>query len=302
MDIEILDFKAPEIKINYEDLEKELEIRLKDYEGIVVTQETLAGCKNAQKELAGLKRKIDRYRIDKKKEIEAPIKVFEQQCKHLVSLIENVEVPIKEGIKHYDDEKRKEKYDAALKIKDSVVEKAGLNEKYANMLTIIDKYQNLSSSKKSVQEDLETRAFALKVEQEREEEKIHTISEIIKIENERINSKLSIEDFEYEINQNKDASEIIRIVKKRADMIYNAENPPVEETKEVEDVNETKNESIIEKSVEDVVKEKEEAPIFKVSFDVIGTKEQQHLVADFMKKNRIDYKVTDQRKVWLNEK
>ena len=77
MDIQVKEFQAPVIVINYETLKAELEKFLADYTGIVVTEDTLAGCKAAQKELASLRVKIDTYRKDKKKELEKPIKNFE---------------------------------------------------------------------------------------------------------------------------------------------------------------------------------------------------------------------------------
>ncbi len=103
MDIQVTEFQAPKIAINYETLSAELDKFLVDYTGLVVTEQTLAGCKAAQKELAGLRVKIDTYRKDKKKELEKPIKDFEAQCKELISLVDSVEQPIKEGIKVFDD-------------------------------------------------------------------------------------------------------------------------------------------------------------------------------------------------------
>ena len=50
MDIEVKEFQAPKIVINYEDLKAELEKNLESYKGLVVTEETLAGSKAAQKE------------------------------------------------------------------------------------------------------------------------------------------------------------------------------------------------------------------------------------------------------------
>ena len=161
MEVQIKEFKEPVIKINFEELKAELEKSLKDYEGLVVTEETLSGCKAAAKELAGVRRKIDQYRKDKKKEAEKPIKDFEAQCKTLIGLIEEVEKPIKDGIQVYDDKKREEKRAVAEKIIADVVESSGLNEKFAKRLDVQDKYMNLTATKKSIQEDVETRAFAL---------------------------------------------------------------------------------------------------------------------------------------------
>lgn len=59
--------------------------------------------------MAGLRNKIDTYRKDVKREMLTPIDIFEYQCKELIYLIADVEKPIKEGIKVFDDKRRKRK-------------------------------------------------------------------------------------------------------------------------------------------------------------------------------------------------
>ncbi|WP_405379363.1 DUF1351 domain-containing protein, partial [Phascolarctobacterium sp.] len=153
MDIKEKEFQAPIIVINYETLKAELEKSLEEYKGLIVTEDTLAGCKAAQKELASLRVKIDTYRKDKKKELEKPIKSFEAQCKELISLVERVELPIKDGIQVFDDQKRAEKRQQAQTIAAEVAAASGLNEKYTAKLDVLDKYTNLTATAKAVRED-----------------------------------------------------------------------------------------------------------------------------------------------------
>ena len=85
MEVRILNEIKPVIEINFDHLKTTLTETLEKYNGIIVTEETLSGCKATQKELAGVRNKIDRYRIDKKKELSKPITAFENQCKELVA-------------------------------------------------------------------------------------------------------------------------------------------------------------------------------------------------------------------------
>ena len=115
-DIRIIEEQLPVIKINFDQLKEGLSETLKIYKNIVVTEETLPGCKQTQKELAGIRIKLDTYRKDKKKKLSKPIEAFENQRKELISLIEQAEAPIKDGIKVFDDQKREEKRLAAVKL------------------------------------------------------------------------------------------------------------------------------------------------------------------------------------------
>lgn len=233
VEIKVTEETLPVISINYDEIKANLESEMAKYENIVVTEETLKGCKATQKELAGLKNKIDRYRLDKKKIFSAPIVEFENKCKDLISLIETVEFPIKKGIAVFDDETKQEKRKEAQDIIDSVVEKQGLTEKYANRLTVIDKYMNLSATKKSIVEDIEARAMTLKVEQDMENELLEIIKSTIESENARINQKLGIADFQRLIDLGSSTADILAEVKRQADRIYQAENPPKVEPIEI---------------------------------------------------------------------
>ena len=291
MNIELKEFHPPKIVINYDELKAELEKNLEVYKGIVVTEETLAGSKATQKELANLRVKIEVYRKEKKKDMEEPVKAFDKQCKELIAMVESVEKPIKEGIKVFDDQKREKKREIALELIKEVVNDAGLNDKYAEKLYVLDKYMNLTATQKAVKDDLETRAFALKVEQDREDERLDIINSVIESENDRLNTKLKIDLWKRDIEGDVPTNVIIQAIKAQAALVYEAENKPKEPEK-VEQPTETPQQE--EKAVNEP--ETKEKPIFKVTFDVIGDYETQHKVSDFLKANGIAYKVVSQVK------
>lgn len=291
MDFIEKEYQLPVVKINFEDLKAEIEKVLVDYTGLIVTEETLAGGKAAQKELASLRTKIDTYRKEKKKELEAPIKEFEAQCKELVSMIEQAEKPIKEGIKAFDDRKREEKRQKAMDIIAEEAEKAGLNEKYRVKLTCLDKYANLTATEKAVREDVETRAFALKVEQDREQEQLDIIQSVIDGENAKISTKLQLSEFRYLIELGMSTAEIIKQIKESAEKIYAAEHPaPVEVTEEEAPVNPLPEEA---KKPEPVQAPSKPAKNYKVVIEVIEPAERIRDLGTFLKTNGYNYKVVE---------
>ena len=294
-DIRIVNESLPVIQINFTEMKEALTNALIKYQGIVVTEETLSGCKSTQKELAGLRIKIDTYRKDKKKELSKPIAVFEDQCKDLISLIEKAERPIKDGIKVFDDEKRDEKRKMAIRLTAEVVADLGLNEKYGSRLDVLDKYCNLTSKESDVRGDLEARAMALMVEQDREAELIDIIKDSIDTENQRINSKMSFDDFSRLVDRGVPTKDILAEVKARAESIYRAENPP-----KPEPVIEPAEEPIPEPVEEPVfvpqsepIKEVDES-IYYATYRITGSLEQLKSVSAFLKEKGIAYKVTDQ--------
>ena len=216
----------PVIKIsNYETLKTQLSEMLKKYQNIIVTEQTLPGCKATQRELAGLRTKVDNYRKDKKKVMSAPITAFEDDCKTLIGLIEQAEQPIKEGIKVFDDKKRDVNRIAAVKIIEEIAKDTGLLPKYAARIEVLEKYCQLSAKESDTKVDVQAKAYALKVEQDRELELIDIIIDTIETENKRIDTKLKFEDFQRAIDRGTPTKDILAEIKTIADRIYKAEHP-----------------------------------------------------------------------------
>lgn len=256
--------QLPVIKTNFEDVKTSLNGTIAKYKGIVVTEEGLQDCKATQKELAGLRNKIDDFRKTVKKDMEVPIKEFEGQCKELIGLISEAEQPIKEGISIFDNKRREEKRNKALELIEESIKEHQLSEKYAARLDVLDKYLNLSGSVKSVREDIDQRAINLAKEQEDEikakEMQKATILATIESVNVNINSKLKIEDFQRYIDMNYSLDKIVREITVRAEAIRKAENPPEppkvkhEELKPVEPVKEHVSVSESPKPIQEPVK------------------------------------------------
>ena len=295
MEVKILQESLPIIQINFEEMKTALTETLEGYRNIVVTEETLKVCKESQKELASTRVTLDNYRKDKKKTLSKPITEFENQCKELIALVEEAEQPIKDGIKVFDDLKREEKHNVALRIIQEVVQEQELNEKYASQLIIIDKYCNLTAKESEVKEDLTSKAMTLKVEQDREAELIEIIKDAIESENERINSKMKFEDFKRYIDRNMSAKDVIAEIKLRAANIYRAENPPkIEPIIEIipEPIFEIVPEPIFEPIEKEIIE-----PKYYANYKITGELRQLRGVSDYLKANNISYEVGEQGKI-----
>lgn len=225
-ELTIINQTLPVINVNFEEVKKDLQEQLEQYKSLVVTEESLSLCKTNQKALAGLKGKVDTYRKDIKKTMSEPITVFESKCKELVSLIESAERPLKEGIKVFDDKKREEKKNIALNIISEIVIKHGISPKYANQLTVLDKYTNLTAKESEVMEDVEQRAFILLCEQKKELELLELIQDAIDTANKRIKRQLTLSEFQGYIDNGMSTKDVIQAINANADRIYEAENPP----------------------------------------------------------------------------
>lgn len=291
----VLNKQLPIINMNFEEVKASLIETTEKYKGIVVTEEGLKDCKATQKELAGVRNKIDDYRKAIKREMEKPIKSFEGQCKELIGLVEDAEKPIKDGILIFDNKRRDEKKLKALELINECVQALGLEEKYASRLTVLDKYLNLNGSVKSVREDIELRGNMLKNEQSMEKAKYEmlkgTIETTLESINKTIKTPLKYEDFKKYIDFGWDAARIIKEINDRAELIREAERPK-EEPKPVENVEvlkqeEPKKEEVIQPQTEP----KKEEPLYFVDIKVIHTMENITKLSQFLKDNGYEYAV-----------
>lgn len=294
MDIQV-NKQLPVITINFEEVKANLIANTEKYKGLIVTEESLKDCKATQKDLAGLRNKIDSYRKDIKKEMEKPIKDFEGQCKELISLIEEVEKPIKLGIAEFDNKKREQKRLKAEEVIANTVITLGLEKKYADQLTVLDKYLNLSASQKSVVEDIEQRAAALKQQQNSDKAKAEmlkaTIETTLEAVNKTIKTPLEYKDFEKYIEFGWDIARIVREINDKADLIRKAEQPQEQPKQEIELPADSKPKSPEVKEV------KEDEQLFFVDVHVEHNFEAIQALSKFLKDNGFKYEVHSKGKV-----
>ena len=285
-----LNKQLPVVSINYEEVKAYLLEEMEKYKGLVVTEETLKGCKEKQKELASLRNKIDTFRKTVKKEMEVPIKNFEGQCKDLTQLIGEVEKPIKLGISEFDDKKREEKRKFAELNIFEICQQLGLEKKYADQLTVLDKYLNLTVTKKAVVEDIEQRATALKQQQNMDIAKMEivksSIDNAVELANKDLKTPLNAEDF-YKYIECWDTKRIIMEINDRADLVREAEKPKL-----VEETVKEKVEMPIDISNKEVPKESK----LYIRIEVKDSLERMKVLSNYLKENGYNYNVLEQRK------
>lgn len=298
--------QLPVIKTNFEEVKESLIVNLEKYKGIVVTEENQKDCKAMQKELAGLRNQMDTERKAIKKQVEAPIKKFDTDVKELVGIITEIEKPIKEGIKVFDDRRKEEKRKFAdVKIFE-ICQKLGLEKKYADQLTVLDKYLNLSASAKSVVEDIEQRAEALKQQQNMDKCKLEllkgSIETTLEAVNETIKTPLKFETFEKFIDMGWDAARIIREINERAAQIRQTEKAAEEmATKRIEEEKQKEEVQIpmdLNPKAPEVPKEvKEDEPRFYVDVYVESDYERIQALSKYLQANGYKYEVHKKGKV-----
>lgn len=101
--------KTQPIVFNFEELREGLSTALADYKGRVYDESMLAEAKADTANLNKLKKALNDERIFRKKEFEAPFKVFEDQVKELCGMIDEATSGIKAQLDTYEQKRIEEK-------------------------------------------------------------------------------------------------------------------------------------------------------------------------------------------------
>ena len=284
--------KQANIETNFTEVRENLKFSLEKYKGLLVSEETLKDCKATQKELAGLRNKVDSYRKETKSKLQEPIKKFESECKELIALIEEVEKPIKEGISSFDEKRRQEKVLSALDYLRAKMEENELNEKYRLRISIHDIKINLTNSMKSIKEEIDVKVSNLKALQEAElREKAltkNTITQYIEAVNEDINTKLTYSEFSKFVEDGWTVDKIMSLINGQVKKIKEAEK--VKEVAPVESIEQEPVESI--RAKEPVSKEK-----FFVELKIVGDKYQMGELKNFLEIRNFEHKLLNQGRI-----
>ncbi len=234
MEIKTIDQIPAVINFNFDDVKKALQEYSEKYKDLVVTEENEKEMVNVKNELGRLEKEIDKYRLDNKKIMEKPIKEFETKCKDLIEILKNVSDPIREQLNLFEENRKKQKEEEVKTIIENVINKYGLENKYAAQLTINSKYLNKGQKEIDTIKDLEQRAELLKNSQDQEkqlqkikEERIDFIQKIIEKKNKELDLNLKISNFMFLVD--KELTEIMEEI----EVIFTRE---VEKSKKSEEI------------------------------------------------------------------
>lgn len=115
-------FKKSEIVIeNKSKIDAVIDAKITKYKDLVVTEETLAEGKKSHAELNRIKKDLDDRRKEIKKEFSEPLKDFENIIKDYIRKIDEVNSTIDDGIKFFEDKRKKQKLD---EVNEMIVEMA----------------------------------------------------------------------------------------------------------------------------------------------------------------------------------
>jgi len=232
-DLIVLDQKLPIININFDEVEKELQRLLAFYQGLAVTEDTIKEAKEVQKKLAKLGKEINQRKIEIKKEMSAPIAAFEDRCKRLILMVDEVNAPIKEGLQVFEDKRREEKADQVNHHIQLMIAKHGLLPKYATLLTVDEKYLNVTTTMKSIKEDIDAKVATLAKIQEEAAKAQETIAAHIQQMNDLLDlaQPIKAEEFTWINDEDLDLQGTLAEITRRAKDRKAAETAAVEKQK-----------------------------------------------------------------------
>lgn len=288
---------AEPVVIDYDSLKKMVEASLEDYRDIVVTEETYQLAKKKQREMAGMRNKLDEARKEVKRRFTEPLEIFEAQMKELQAMVRKVEDPIKDEIEKYDEARKDAKRQIAEIIIRDTAKRYELTQKYTEQIELRKKYLNLGSKESEVRADVEAQCMTLKVAQDNEEQTKEIILGIIENENKTLTAKLNPESY-ISLMDRISQAEIIKRVQTTAAEIREAEakaaEPKVEEKPETHIPVDPPITDIPERPSEP---QESDETLFQVTFIVIGNKTQQERLGAFLRENEYNYTVPDQHEI-----
>ena len=288
---EIVRKDLPVIQINFEEVKETLSQKLTEYKGLVVTEETIPVCKKILADLNKEAKQIDTFRKEIKKEMSKPIKEFEDKCKELVTLYDNVKIPIKENLAFYEDKRKQERQNL---INELIKEyRAEFNVPDSWDLSLNSSYLNKTVSQKAIRDTIKMKCLEYENLVEKKQRDYQLIINHLDSTNQAfgLSHPLEIEDINlYELpdgNYNIDAiiQEITRMAKiaKKAESAPDVPGPAIEET-QTED---------IPFETEDIPFETEDIPfektVYSKTLEITATEDEWNKIKSFLVLNYIDF-------------
>jgi hypothetical protein len=183
LQIQVLETKPAQVNFNFEEISNQLDEVLKQYEGIVVTEQTIAAGKKVIADLRKGQKALDDFRKKTKKELTAPVIEFENKCKELSKKFDEVIDPINEQAEQFELKRKEEKKIEVQSIIDEVCKLKGLDD-----LPLDESYLNKSTSLKNIKTDLIKVADNILLEQAT----LKANADVIKSKVELVNAKYNI--------------------------------------------------------------------------------------------------------------
>lgn len=288
------DVNLPQSIANLQQLKEELTPRLKKYNELVVTEDSIKAAKDDKAALNKLKKAIEEQRISIKKQYLEPYNILEAQCKEVVALIDAPIQAIDKQIKAFDEIEKKQKYEALeqafteLNAPEWVTIADILNPKWENKTLktdaikaeMADKMQKINEDVQKISDMYGDKTYYLPILNRYKTTKDFSQTAVyaVQLENEyKKEQERKAREEELRQQMLKAAEE-----KKATESVQNAPEPPEAET-----------EVIIPPEPQNAVSVESEPtePILKGKFAVECTKSQLIALRDFMKSQGIKFEL-----------
>lgn len=281
---------VPEIKWNNEELKVAIAEKMKEYNGLVFTEETISEGKKDRANLNKLRGAIDDERKRVKKLCMEPCNRFEKEVKEVLALVDEQISAIDVQIKEVEQIKREEKRKAVQELFESI----GF-QKFVTLEMIWDeKWLNASVALSKVENQMKETMYRIG-------EEVGTISRLPEFSFEAMEVYKKTLDLTQAI---KKGQELADIQKRKEEAL--ARQKAEEERRKAEEAAAGKESENPEEAEDthDVPKKAEEndytrvvsEPVMRIDFRVWGTKEQILALRDYMKQNNLKFGKVE--KVW----
>ena len=274
---------VPEIKWNNEELKAAIAEKMKEYKGLVFTEETISEGKKDRANLNKLRGAIDDERKRVKKLCMEPCNRFEKEVKEVLALVDEQINAIDIQIKEVEQIKREEKRKAVQELFESI----GF-QKFVTLEMIWDeKWLNASVTLSKVENQMKETMYRIG-------EEVGTISRLPEFSFEAMEVYKKTLDLTQAI---KKGQELADIQKRKEEAL--ARQKAEEERRKAEEAaagKESENPEDVA-DTQDAPKEAEEndytrvvsEPVMRIDFRVWGTKEQIMALRDYMKRNNLKF-------------
>lgn len=274
---------VPEIKWNNEELKAAIAEKMKEYKGLVFTEETISEGKKDRANLNKLRGAIDDERKRVKKLCMEPCNRFEKEVKEVLALVDEQISAIDIQIKEVEQIKREEKRKAVQELFESI----GF-QKFVTLEMIWDeKWLNASVALSKVENQMKETMYRIG-------EEVGTISRLPEFSFEAMEVYKKTLDLTQAI---KKGQELADIQKRKEEAL--ARQKAEEERRKAEEAAAGKESENPEEAADthDVPKKAEEndctrvvsEPVMRIDFRVWGTKEQILALRDYMKQNNLKF-------------
>lgn len=274
---------VPEIKWNNEELKAAIAEKMKEYKGLVFTEETISEGKKDRANLNKLRGAIDDERKRVKKLCMEPCNRFEKEVKEVLALVDEQISAIDIQIKEVEQIKREEKRKAVQELFESI----GF-QKFVTLEMIWDeKWLNASVALSKVENQMKETMYRIG-------EEVGTISRLPEFSFEAMEVYKKTLDLTQAI---KKGQELADIQKRKEEAL--ARQKAEEERRKAEEAaagKESENPEDVA-DTQDAPKEAEEndytrvvsEPVMRIDFRVWGTEEQILALRDYMKRNNLKF-------------